>query len=94
MMHSSTNGAGVNTPHSLEKISQKPVVTPLSVFAARRDSFDAIVRTTTYAGAVKLAVLNALPLENNGWRFKGMTARHIGKTASGEDIWRIARGAP
>lgn len=71
----------------------KPVVTPLCINAAQRKSFEAIVRVIPYAGAVKLAVLNALPLERNGWRFKGMTVFHIGTADCGDHIWRITRGA-
>jgi hypothetical protein len=69
-----------------------PLVTPLHVFAARRESFDVIVRRTWSAPRVIAALFDALPLAENGWDHDALKIRHIGNSENRYPIWRLERG--
>jgi len=72
-------------------IEPLPLVTALHVFAARRESFDVIVRRTWSAPKVIDAVFDALPLEENGWKAGNYFCRHVGNDKGRFPIWRFTR---
>lgn len=64
-------------------------VQPLCVFAARRDSFDVIVRCPYAENALPM-IFAHLPMEEHGWRFDETNIERVG-THDGFPIWRINR---
>jgi hypothetical protein len=70
----------------------KPLITPLHVFAAHRESFDVIVRRNVQKPAVLDALFEALPLAENGWDRGSLKLRHIGNSERLYPIWRLERG--
>lgn len=71
----------------------RPLITPLHVFAARRESFDVIVRRTWSSPRAVAAIFEALPLAENGWDIATVKAVHIGNSEGLYPIWRLERGA-
>lgn len=57
------------------------VVTPLSIYAARRQSFEAIIRCVSNAAEMREQLFRALPLEEHGWRKDRTRLRVIGTSA-------------
>lgn len=74
------------------EIIPRPLVTPLHVFAAHRESFDVIVRRNLQKPAVLDALFEALPLAENGWDRGSLKLRHIGNSERLYPIWRLERG--
>lgn len=71
-----------------------PDVTPLCVFAAGRQWFDAIVRDVDFDEhdmAMTILFLE-LPLEQNGWDIDTARISLLGRDLHGETIWRLERG--
>lgn len=71
-----------------------PLVTPLHVFAAHRESFDVIVRRNVQKPAVLDALFEALPLAENGWDRGRIKLRHIGNSERLYPIWHVERVWP
>lgn len=70
----------------------KPLITPLHVFAARREVFDVIVRRTWSSPRAVAAIFEALPLAENGWDIATVKAVHVGNSEGLYPIWRLERG--
>lgn len=68
----------------------RPVVTPLCVFAAHRDEFDAVVRATCRESALS-ALFDQLPLEECGWEILTTRLTVIAGAREGDDLWPIFR---
>lgn len=68
------------------------LVTPLHVFAAHRESFDAIVRQNWQKPRAIDAIFDALPLAEHGWNRATVKATHIGNSERRYPIWRLERG--
>lgn len=79
--------------HLRSESASKPLITPLHVFAARRESFDVIVRRTWSSPRAVAAIFEALPLAENGWDIATVKAIHIGNSEGLYPIWRLERGA-
>lgn len=72
-----------------------PLVVPLHVMAARRQSFDAIVTRFWTAPKALDAIFKTLPLAENGWSRATTHIQHIGNGTyrfGHFPIWRVSRG--
>lgn len=70
----------------------KPIIQPLCVFAAGRQSFDIIVRRLILANEALKLVFDLLPLQENGWEPAWAQIARAGTSADKWPIWRITRG--
>lgn len=68
-----------------------PLVTALGVFVVRRQSFDAVVRTSAEAREVKNILFRELPLGEHGWNEDTAKLILLGASKDGFPIWRINR---
>lgn len=71
-------------------LAELPTVTPLCIFAARRQSFKALVRDAKTSFAAKATLFDALPLFENGWDFTTAKITAAGMSERGT-IWNLER---
>lgn len=80
---------GLDSTRRVERVAKR--VCPLAVFAAGRNSFEAVVRTDN-PDTAKLFLFHDLPLEDHGWMIDGCFITRSGTSARGDPIWRLDKG--
>lgn len=71
--------------------AEPSLVQPLHVFAARRQSFDVIVRSALNKDEAVAVIFRKLPLGEYGWDEATARLDLIGCSQDGFPIWRINR---
>ena len=68
------------------------LVSPLSVYATGRESFECVLRAETEKYHAKAVIFVRMRLEEFGWEYQTAHIESAGRDKDGFPIWRLERG--